>query len=261
MLKVGVKSDKGKVRQRNEDSYFAGETLFAVADGLGGHLAGEVASKLAIDELRKGLGENPLPDPKQFAAVFQEANLAICRLAEANPQYRGMGTTLTAVQIVEGRVVLGHVGDSRAYLYRAGELCQLTEDHSLPRELYRAGELSELEAEQHPQKHVLIRALGNCPDLDVDTSLFRLGVGDLLLLCTDGLHGKLTDQELAAILATGEEPQSLAHKLVAAALSRGGEDNITALVIKNDLDELMDHEFSLELDAFLQERTPLGVNS
>jgi protein phosphatase len=261
MLSVGVKSDKGKVRQRNEDSYCARDNLFAVADGLGGHLAGEVASKLAIDELVRGIEENPLPGLEEFEKIFHQANRQICQLAEANPQYHGMGTTLTAIQILEDRVLLGHVGDSRAYLYRGGELCQLTVDHSLSGELYRKGELSEQEAEHHPQKHVLTRALGTFQEVDVDTSSFRLGVGDLLLLCTDGLHGKVSGEELSAILAERDDPQITAERLVEAALAKGGQDNITVIVIKNDEDELVDYEFSLELDEILEKfQTPIGVS-
>lgn len=260
MLRVGVKSDKGKVRQRNEDSYCVGNTLFAVADGLGGHLAGEVASKLAIDELVRSVGENQQLEVDQLEEIFHQANRKICQLAEANPQYHGMGTTLTAVQIMADRVLLGHVGDSRAYLYRTGELCQLTVDHSLSGELYRKGELSEQEAEHHPQKHVLTRALGTCQEIDVDTSLFRLGVGDLLLLCTDGLHGKVAKEELIAILGETDDPQVLAEGLVAAALAKGGQDNITVIVIKNSEDELLDYEFSLELDEILEKfQAPMGV--
>lgn len=260
MLRVGVKSDKGKVRQRNEDSYCAGDHLFAVADGLGGHLAGEVASKLAIEELERALQENPFPDPKQLEEIFHQANKKICQLASANPQYRGMGTTLTAAHIWQDRILLGHVGDSRAYLYRAGELCQLTDDHSLTGELFRKGELTEVEVEHHPQRHVLTRALGTCQEIDVDTSSLRFGAGDVLLLCTDGLYGKITKEEMIEILQELDSPQRTAERLVAVALQAGGSDNITVIVIQNGADELMDHEFSLELDEILEKfQAPVGV--
>jgi serine/threonine protein phosphatase PrpC len=260
MLRVGVKSDKGKVRQRNEDSYCARNNLFAVADGLGGHLAGEVASKLAISELEKALEANPLPDPQQLEEVFHQANAKICQLSSANPQYRGMGTTLTAAHIWQDRILLGHIGDSRAYLYRAGELCQLTDDHSLSGELFRKGELSLFEAEHHPQRHILTRALGTGHQIDVDTSLLRFGAGDVLLLCTDGLHGKVSEEEMSFILGEEDSPQRTADRLVAAALATGGQDNITVIVVQNGQGELMDHEFSLELDRILEKHAaPLGV--
>lgn len=260
MLKVGVKSDKGKVRQRNEDSYCVCEHLFAVADGLGGHLAGEVASKLAIEELVKALSGKQLVDLKELEEVFQKANEAICQLANANPQYQGMGTTLTAAHIWQDRIILGHVGDSRAYLFRAGELIQLTRDHSLPAELYRQGELSEEEAETHPQRHVLTQALGVASEIDVDTSQLGFGAGDLLLLCTDGLHGKVSKSQIEEILKEAADPQQAADRLVEAALLAGGQDNITVIVIQNHEGDIVDHEFSIELDELLEKfQAPVGV--
>ena len=259
MLRVGVKSDKGKVRQRNEDSYCACEHLFAVADGLGGHLAGEVASKLAIDQLVDALSGKQC-DAKQLEELFQQANEKIYQLASVNPQYQGMGATLTAAQIWRDQILLGHVGDSRAYLYRAGELTQLTHDHSLTAELYRKGELSEEEAECHPQRHILTKALGVSSQLDVDTSMVRFADRDILLLCTDGLHGKISKEEMAEFLQKLTDPQETAEKLVHAALEAGGQDNITVLIVLNAADEFVDHEFSLELDEILEQyQQPLGV--
>jgi protein phosphatase len=226
------KSDPGRKRRRNEDSFVCDPPLFAVADGMGGAQAGEVASGLAAAALRErdtnGNGEAAV------AALIQEANRRVWQRANEDAAASGMGTTIT-VALVEpdGRVLIGHVGDSRAYLLRAGRLEQLTEDHSLVAELVRRGELSPEEAETHPQRSVITRALGTDPDVDVDTFPVEAKAGDVFLLCSDGLSSMVDDDAVLAVLEEHRDDLDAAAKaLVAAANQGGGEDNITAVLFE-----------------------------
>ena len=179
-------TDTGRKRRRNEDAYVVAPPLFCVADGMGGAQAGEVASRLAAAAVEEA-DPGDRSGPERVTALIQEANRRVYERANVDPEASGMGTTMTVALVEEGRVAIGHVGDSRAYLYRAGELEQLTEDHSLVNELVKSGKLSREEADQHPQRSVITRALGTDPNVDVDAFTVESQPGDLYLLCSDGL--------------------------------------------------------------------------
>ena len=188
-----VASDTGRRRRRNEDNYVVAPPLFAVADGMGGAQAGEVASQLAASALEAGDSE-ALEGTKRLDALIQEANRRIYDRASTDPTASGMGTTMT-VALVEGMTVaIGHVGDSRAYLVRGEQMEQLTEDHSLVNELLKSGKLSEEEAQIHPQRSVITRAVGTDPDVDVDGFTIEAEEGDVFLICSDGLTDMVEDE-------------------------------------------------------------------
>jgi serine/threonine protein phosphatase PrpC len=228
-IDVGVATDLGKVREGNEDSYLVDPPLllYAVADGMGGHRGGEVASHLALETVeslaRAGTGT--------LAHQVQEANRTVFERSQRDRRVTGMGTTLTAARIVDDAVHLAHVGDSRAYLLRAGAFRQLTEDHTLVNRMVKAGEITADEADVHPHRNVLTRALGTEPDVEVDETEVVLMDGDRLLLCSDGLFGMVTEDQIQAILENEPDPQRAADRLVVAANRAGGVDNITALVL------------------------------
>jgi PPM family protein phosphatase len=222
-------SDTGKKRRRNEDSYVVAPPLFAVADGMGGAQAGEVASKLAAAAL-EDTDPGSIAGPEKVTSLIQEANRRVYERAANDPSTSGMGTTMT-VALVEGdEVTIGHVGDSRAYVVRNGELEQLTEDHSLVNELLKSGKLSREEAEMHPQRSVITRAVGTDPDVDVDAFTVSTGEGDVFLLCSDGLTDMVADEDILEIVEKHREDLDRATKaLVSAANRGGGEDNITVI--------------------------------
>lgn len=229
-------SDKGLVRPSNEDSLCAepGLGLFAVADGMGGHRAGEVASQTAIAELVRYLKENLSLFPNPADALVngvQAANRLVFHLSSSYRSLRGMGTTLTAALVRGGELFWAHVGDSRLYLLRGGELVQLTEDHSLVRELVRRGGLREEQARFHPHRSVLTRALGIEPEVRVDSDRLVLRSGDRLLLCTDGLTEHLSDEEIAAVASDCAAVAEAVGRLVEMALRRGGTDNISIILL------------------------------
>jgi PPM family protein phosphatase len=236
---VGRESNTGNKRRRNEDSFVVAPPLFAVADGMGGAQAGEVASKLAAAALEDtDLGS--AGGKERVVALIQEANRRVYERSNADPAASGMGTTLTAALVEGTRVTFGHVGDSRAYLVRDGVIEQLTEDHSLVNELMKSGKLSPEEAETHPQRSVITRALGTDPDVDVDTFVIDAQEGDLFLICSDGLTTMVDDDDILALLERSHEDLDRAAKsLVAAANRAGGEDNITvvAFTISADGDD------------------------
>lgn len=220
-------SDIGLVRSNNEDAYLASPPLFAVADGMGGHKAGEVASAGAI----RILAEMAHRDSDSLLAAVKAANEAVFAEAVANPELAGMGTTITAM-IISGRSVqIVHVGDSRAYLLRDHRLRRLTQDHTVVERLAREGKISHEEVDRHPQRSVLERALGVAPEVDIDVQLLDVRTGDRLLLCTDGLSSMLDDAEIRAILDAEADPPSATSRLLQAALGAGGKDNVTALVV------------------------------
>jgi PPM family protein phosphatase len=226
---IGRESNTGNKRRRNEDSFVVAPPLFAVADGMGGAQAGEVASKLAAAALEDtDLGTTG--GEERVVALIQEANRRVYERSNADPAASGMGTTIT-VALVEGtRVTFGHVGDSRAYLVRDGVMEQLTEDHSLVNELMKSGKLSPEEAEIHPQRSVITRALGTDPDVDVDTFVIEAQEGDLFLICSDGLTSMVPDEEILEVLERFHDDLDRASKqLIAAANRAGGEDNITVV--------------------------------
>jgi PPM family protein phosphatase len=230
-------SHAGRRRRHNEDAYVVEPPLFAVADGMGGAKAGEVASSLAAAALQETDGEGSSGEAR-VAALIQEANRRVFRRATEDRDVSGMGTTMT-VALVEGeRVVIGHVGDSRAYLFRDGRLEQLTEDHSLVAELVRSGKLTPEEAEIHPQRAVITRAVGTEPDVDVDTFSIEGAAGDLFLICSDGLTDMLDEETIReAVEQNRPDLQQTAKALVNAANRVGGEDNITVVFF-----ELTDEE-------------------
>lgn len=227
-LTPGGSTDKGQVRDGNEDGYVVDRRLqlFAVADGMGGHRGGEVASATALEALRAAIASGI-----GLGDAITNANTAVHDKAASDRELSGMGTTLTAV-IPDGHgVLVGHVGDSRAYLLRDGELRQLTTDHSLVEELVREGRLTEQEAAVHPRRSIITRALGVEDAVDVDVYSVPLEAGDRLLLCSDGLTTMLRADDIAALLRRESDPTRAANLLVDAANAAGGEDNITTIVI------------------------------
>jgi protein phosphatase len=227
-----VASDTGHRRRRNEDNYVVAPPLFAVADGMGGAQAGEIASQLAASALEAGDSDG-LEGAKRIDALIQEANRRIFDRASTDPTASGMGTTMT-VALVEGMTVaIGHVGDSRAYLVRGEQMEQLTEDHSLVNELMKSGRLSEEEAQVHPQRSVITRAVGTDPDVDVDGFTIEAEEGDVILICSDGLSDMVSDEEILELLhANRDDLENAVKALVAAANRGGGEDNITAVAFQ-----------------------------
>ena len=237
-VRTAAATDPGRRRRHNEDAYVCEPPLFAVADGIGGAQAGELASSLAAAAVRDDSGNGETDGRERVDALIQEANRRIYRRQSEDAAVSGMGTTMTVALVEDGRVWIGHVGDSRAYLIREGRLEQLTEDHSLVAELVRSGRLSPEEAEGHPQRSVVTRALGTDPDVDVDTFSVATRPGDLFLLCSDGLTTMVDD---AAILAEidrhRDDLRSAAKALVRAANRGGGEDNITIVFFEIDAED------------------------
>jgi serine/threonine protein phosphatase PrpC len=226
-VQAGVATDIGRVRERNEDSFLANPPLFAVADGMGGHRGGAVASELAlerVDELN-GTGKASLGD------MVRAANRAVFERSMTDRAVTGMGTTLTAVTVDDDGVHLAHVGDSRAYLLRAGALRQLTDDHTLVNRMVQAGEITRDEADVHPHRNVVTRALGTEPDVDVDERDIPVIEGDRVVLCSDGLTGMVNEPQIQAILEATPNPQEAADRLIKAANRAGGVDNITVVVL------------------------------
>jgi PPM family protein phosphatase len=244
-----VASDTGRRRRRNEDNYVVAPPLFAVADGMGGAQAGEVASRLAASVLEGGNSDG-LSGPEQVDALIQEANRRIYDRASTDPAASGMGTTMT-VALVEGMTVaIGHVGDSRAYLVRGEQMEQLTDDHSLVNELLKSGKLSEEEAQVHPQRSVITRAVGTDPDVDVDDFTIEAEEGDVFLICSDGLTDMVEDEEILELLADNRDDLDKAVKaLVAAANRGGGEDNITAVAFRISAEAAASAEDTVEMPA------------
>jgi PPM family protein phosphatase len=246
MLKVAEeahKTDTGRQRQANEDSYFARPPLFAVADGMGGAQAGEVASRIAARAFeRKRDVSVKEPAEGQLEEIAQQANREIHKLAQEDSSRAGMGTTLTAALLRDDEVALGHVGDSRAYLLRDGRLKRLTKDHSLVEELRRQGRLTEEQAEEHPQRSIITRALGPEPSVNVDTMTFPARDGDVFLLCSDGLTTMVSDEQIQEILVSSRSLRAAVNKLVDAANRGGGRDNITAVAFRLADAEAMEAE-------------------
>ncbi len=223
-------SDAGRRRRRNEDSFVLEPPLFAVADGMGGAQAGEIASRIAASVLRDS-GSQEGDDA--VVALIQEANRRVFEAAAKDEARSGMGTTMTAALVQDGAVRIGHVGDSRAYRIRQGRLEQLTEDHSLVAELVRSGRLSQAEADVHPQRSVITRVLGTDPDVDVDAFSVETQPGDVFMLCSDGLTSMVDDQTILGIVERNRSDlRSAAQSLVDAANKGGGEDNITVVVFE-----------------------------
>lgn len=243
-MKAIYKTDTGKIRSHNEDNggvFFDGENylLSIVADGMGGHLAGDVASSLTlsfITEKWKSLEGNL--ETKQetmtwLETVIGEANNYVLNYANENEECRGMGTTIVVALCTQSFASIANVGDSRCYLFNGEELTQITEDHSLVNELVRSGQLSKQDAQYHPKKNVLLRALGTEHYIDIDTLSIDWNEGDMLLLCSDGLTNKVDDSTLTEILISQSTIEEKASRLIELANGAGGEDNITLSIVLN----------------------------
>ena len=227
-------TDVGRQRQSNEDSFLERAPVFAVADGMGGARAGEVASRMAVEAFDAPAG-GAVPE-EVLRTVAREANRRIYEMAQGDSEHAGMGTTLTAAMVTGREVAVGHVGDSRLYRLRNGKLERLTEDHSLVEELMRQGRLTPEEAESHPQRSIITRALGPEPDVDVETFTHTARDGDVYLICSDGLSGMVAEEEIAEIIADSASLKESAQRLVNAANKNGGKDNITVVLFRLESD-------------------------
>jgi protein phosphatase len=235
-MNSGLKSDCGKVREINEDNYLqiekSGFKLFVVADGMGGHNAGEVASSIAID-LLKDYEFNLDNISRSIKAGIRFINEEILNRARENVEYKGMGTTLTMAILFDKRLYIGHVGDSRAYLLRDREFVQLTEDHSLVNKLLKANEITSQEAREHPQSNILLQALGTEENIDIDVVEVEVREDDIFLLCTDGLTSMLKDDIIKKVLLEEGSLVKKADKLISLANKLGGYDNITVNIFSS----------------------------
>ncbi|MDX8152451.1 Stp1/IreP family PP2C-type Ser/Thr phosphatase [Patulibacter brassicae] len=235
MLKVAEhaqRTDTGRQRPHNEDSFVARTPLFAVADGMGGAQAGEVASRVAVDTLREGLGTGSGTVAERLRDQVSEANRRIHERALRDQRRAGMGTTLTAAYVDEGQLVVVHVGDSRLYRLRGQELTRLTRDHSLVEELVRQGRLTPEQALEHPQRSIITRALGPEPEVAIDSEVLNVEDDDLFLVCSDGLTAMLSEEEIEEILAGPGSLDERVDLLVDRANEAGGRDNITVLLFR-----------------------------
>jgi len=234
MLRVAEQyagTDTGRQRRANEDSLLARSPLFVVADGMGGAQAGEVASRIAVESFQPGLNDASEPE-LALADLARAANSRIHELSHSNAEQAGMGTTLTAVYVGEEEIAIAHVGDSRAYCMRDGELLRLTDDHSLVDELMRQGRLTPEEAVEHPQRSVITRALGPEGSVEVDTRSFRARAGDVYLLCSDGLTTMISEEQIAGVLRAHPRLRDAGEALIAAANEAGGRDNVTVVLMR-----------------------------
>jgi PPM family protein phosphatase len=225
------RTDTGRQRRGNEDSSLARAPLFVVADGMGGAQAGEVASRMAVELFAQGLPDSGGPE-ERLATVVQAANERIYERAHSEHQLAGMGTTLTAAYLDDAHLSIAHVGDSRAYLFRDGQLKRLTQDHSLVDELVREGKLTEEQAAEHPQRSIITRALGPEAQVTVDTWTYPARAGDVVLLCSDGLTSMLSEERISQILNGAASLEAAADQLIADANAAGGRDNITVVVFR-----------------------------
>src|SRR3954452_24664396 len=235
MLRVAEefhKTDPGRQRRGNEDAVYSRAPLFVVADGMGGAQAGEVASAAAVETLGRGLPDGGGPVQELLAARVEEANEKIHSLSRTDANRAGMGTTLTAIYVGEDEAAIAHVGDSRAYLFRDGELRRLTDDHSLVEELMRQGKLTPEEASDHPQKSIITRALGPEPVVEVDRQTVPLRGGDVFLLCSDGLTSMIDEDEVARLLAQAATLPDAGRAFVSAANAAGGGGGKTAAAVR-----------------------------
>jgi len=237
-IRYGIQTNQGKTRNSNEDAYAASLTkkLFLVADGMGGHAAGEVASQMAAATMEQLLEapEGPDDDPEELLRSAAEgANARVYESQLRNPELAGMGSTLTALSICDRNYYVAHVGDSRAYLLRDGVLEQITRDHSLVWQLYENGVLRKDELSSHPQKNLITRSIGPHPYIEVDVERGEARIGDAFLLCSDGLSDVVPDATIREVLSqTDTTPQRMCERLVALANEAGGPDNITAVVVR-----------------------------
>ena len=225
----GARSDVGLVRGHNEDSFLVRDPLFVVSDGMGGHAAGEVASSIAVETI--GERAPGTADDVLLGAAVEAANASVMRAAEEGVGKPGMGCTATAVLIEKNHMAVAHVGDSRAYVLRHGTLVRVTHDHSYVEELVDSGQITADEARSHPSRSIITRALGSDPDMYADHFSLEVNDGDRIILCSDGLSGMIDDSEIESLAVSSATPQQAADNLVAAALTAGGSDNVTVVVI------------------------------
>jgi serine/threonine protein phosphatase PrpC len=249
-------SDVGRQRQGNEDSYLERSPLFAVADGMGGARAGEVASRIAVEQFDVQ-GEVDGSPEEQLAEVARGANRQIYKMAQEDSAHAGMGTTFTAALVTGREIAIGHVGDSRLYRLRDGELERLTHDHSLVEEFVRQGKLTPAEAEVHPQRSIITRALGPEPEVQVDTYTHAGRDGDIYLINSDGLTGMINEERVAAILRDSATLEEAAQELIDAANANGGKDNITVVLFRLGSDDGDDDES----DTLGGQATQVGVSA
>ena len=231
MLKVAESysgTHTGRQRRANEDSHYARSPLFAVADGMGGAQAGEIASRIAVETIGADAGVGA----EQLATVIEKANASIHELSRSDERRAGMGTTMTVLLVGEEEIHVAHVGDSRAYLLRGGELEKLTRDHSLVDELVRQGKLTPEEANEHPQRSVITRAVGPEAHVEVDTTTWQAKAGDVFLICSDGLTTMIGESEILATLQSSATLEDAGHALIDAANDAGGRDNITVVLFR-----------------------------
>lgn len=232
--------DRGKVREKNEDAIFLDDEMgiYIVADGMGGHNAGEIASRLAIDAFQKAFvkqdeGED-LPD--RLVAAMAKANEAVYAESQSAEEKQGMGTTFTCAAVKKNRAVIGHVGDSRAYLFHDGTLRQITRDHSYVMEMVKQGKLTLEEAAVHPKRNIITKAVGSKEPLGSDVFFETLRQGDLLLLCSDGLTTMVEEETIATILEEQLPVEEAAHRLVDCANRHGGKDNISVILVQCEVE-------------------------
>ena len=230
-VRFAGKSDVGKIREANEDSYLASEPLFAVADGMGGHLAGDVASRIAIDVLTQDIDANGPGDRDSLVNAVKHANSEIFEKSRTDANLSGMGTTCTLLYVVDGEARIAHVGDSRAYLLRNSNLSQLTDDHTLVNRMVKEGRLRPEEAERHPQRSIITRALGVDENVKVDYRTLDLQAGDRILICSDGLTSMIDTSTIQNVLGEASDPEPAADRLIDLANEAGGEDNITVVLV------------------------------
>ncbi|MBN7772050.1 Stp1/IreP family PP2C-type Ser/Thr phosphatase [Clostridium aminobutyricum] len=241
MVQVGFKSDRGLKRKNNEDACFVipEDKLYIVADGVGGGNSGEVASRLVVSHIAERVKKTPIKTAKRSEDIkaylvqsIKEANELICKMAEEDPETHGMATTVVLAYINRRKLYVLNVGDSRAYLLRDYQLTQITEDHTYVNTLIKSGAISEEDARTHPQKNIITRALGG--ELSVEPDIFevKLMKNDILLLCTDGLHGEVEDRKICEILNSGMPMSELCNQLITKANRSGGNDNITVVCVK-----------------------------
>lgn len=232
-MKVYCATDVGIVRTLNEDSYYMpvdGQRFLAVADGMGGHLAGEVASRMAIRVLSEILSQEKTPSEDRLRFAYGRANREVYLESERDSSKRGMGTTMTSLWFSDESVLMAHIGDSRAYRHRDGKLMRASVDHSYVEELVRSGAITPERALTHPQRNVITRCIGPWPKIDTDIEKFDYKEGDVWLLCTDGLTRYVTDKEIELTLNSENAWNEKVGALINAALQRGGADNVTVLI-------------------------------
>lgn len=231
-MRLGSKTLVGKVRASNEDAILVDFPIFAVADGMGGHQAGEIASRRVLEIVNKKLHEQEDLDPShRIDSALKSANTEIWLEAKAIEGLHGMGTTITLALFNDDEVFIGHIGDSRAYLYSPGGLVQLTQDHSIVGEMIREGRLTEDDARNHPSRNIITKAIGTSSDVNPDLISVKLNPKDKLLLCTDGLTAMLTDAEISEITAQRIDPQQICEELAVKANTLGGIDNISLVLV------------------------------